>query len=156
MENFSEGGGGGAGGGGWLWALTFLLLIRNSNGNVRKWRDYQWFWPGHNENWAGWNGLKIFPKFTLRYRDEASFVFRDSSGRIWTDQQKVYFWCFTSSLMAVTEIFTTNKNFVSIKEMEQSQPSPGTNEFRLSLIPMIRTSSALLNFDRLGPISVQL
>ena len=28
----------------------------------------------------GRNGLKIFPKFTLRYRDEASFVFRDSSG----------------------------------------------------------------------------
>ena len=45
-------------------------------------------------------------------------------GRIWTDQQKVYFWCFTSSLMAVTEIFTTNKNqtiSVSIKEMEQSE-----------------------------------
>ena len=33
----------------------------------------------------GRNGLKIFPKFTLRYRDEASFVFRDSSGRIVTE-----------------------------------------------------------------------
>ena len=40
------------------------------------------------------------------------------------DQQKVYFCCFTSSLMAVTEIFTANKNetnSVSIKEMEHSE-----------------------------------
>ena len=85
-----------------------------------------WFWPGYNENWTAEIFLKKYFQNShfVTYKDEASFVFQDSFQRMWTDQQKVYFWCFTSSLMAVTEIFTTNKNptnSVSIKEMEQSE-----------------------------------
>ena len=137
--------------------LTFLLLIRNSNGNVRKWRDYQWFWPGYNENWTGVKWSKNISKIHTSLQRWGLICIPGQLGRIWTDQQKVYFWCFASSLMAVTEIFTANKNKSETKLCfnQRNGTIRGTNEFRASSVRwsgLLQLYWTLIGWTNLCPI----